>query len=218
MRAFLAGLACYLLASQLQASVDVNVRITSEDSTQVVALPGAVLLFHPLAQPHDIATLPATVTQINRQFEPYITVVAQGSEVSFPNRDATAHHVYSFSSAKSFELPLYKNEYPAPVVFDTPGVVVLGCNIHDWMLAYIYVADTPYFSQLEDAKAAFQELPPGAYRAALWHPDLNTPVSQVVEIKAGNQALELVFQLPESLNIRSQPVAPDQSFDSDDAY
>lgn len=77
-----------------------------------------------------------------------------GTRVTFPNRDNIRHHVYSFSSAKKFELPLYIGTPAAPVVFDKPGVVALGCNIHDWMLAYIYVLTTPHFAKTAaDGKA-----------------------------------------------------------------
>ena len=69
-----------------------------------------------------------------------------GTSVAFPNSDNIRHHVYSFSLAKRFELRLYQGTQSAPVVFDSPGVVVLGCNIHDWMVGYIYVTDDSRFA------------------------------------------------------------------------
>jgi plastocyanin len=113
------------------------------------------------------------VDQMHKQFVPYVTAVLVGSMVRFPNSDNIRHQVYSFSPAKKFELPLYGGTSAPPVVFDTPGVVVLGCNIHDWMVGYIYVSATPYFAKTEEAGSAIiDDLPPGDYTLRVWHPNI----------------------------------------------
>jgi plastocyanin len=113
------------------------------------------------------------IDQINKEFVPYVKVVQVGSMVRFPNKDNIRHHVYSFSPAKTFELPLYSGSPADPVLFDRPGVVVLGCNIHDWMIAYVYVSESPYFAQTgDDGVARLPELPREDFRARVWHPDL----------------------------------------------
>jgi hypothetical protein len=94
-----------------------------------------------------------------------------GSPVYFPNKDDVRHHVYSFSAAKRFELPLYVGTPAEPVVFDRPGIVTIGCNIHDWMIGYIYVAETPYFARSGgDGQARLDNLPAGRYVLRVWHP------------------------------------------------
>ena len=111
--------------------------------------------------------------QHDKEFVPYVLPVYLGTRVSFPNRDNIRHHVYSFSPAKKFVLPLYIGTPAAPVVFDKPGVVALGCNINDWMLAYIYVMTTPHFAKTAaDGKARLDGLAPGSYEARVWHPRL----------------------------------------------
>jgi plastocyanin len=111
--------------------------------------------------------------QHDKEFVPHVLTVYVGTSVSFPNRDNIRHHVYSFSPAKKFELPLYIGTPAAPVLFDKPGVVPLGCNIHDWMLAYIYVVTTPYFVKTAtDGRARLEGLASGAYEARVWHPRL----------------------------------------------
>lgn len=113
----------------------------------------------------------ATIAQNNKQFEPYVSVIRVGTAVNFPNRDDILHNVYSFSKAKPFQLPLYKDKAPQPVIFDEPGVVILGCNIHDWMVAYVYVADTPHFAKTgADGRAVLSGLSPGSYLIRVWHP------------------------------------------------
>lgn len=119
------------------------------------------------------ATAAIIVDQVNKEFVPYVLPVQVGTTVSFPNKDNIRHHVYSFSPAKAFELPLYTGSSAAPVLFDKPGAVVLGCNIHDWMIAYIYVSASPYFAKTgASGKAILTELPPGDYTVRTWHPRL----------------------------------------------
>jgi len=112
----------------------------------------------------------AVMDQQNRMFVPVVLAVPVGTAVTFPNRDDIRHHVYSFSRPKRFELPLYMGTPAAPVVFDKPGVVVLGCNIHDWMVAYIYVSATPHFAKTtDDGMVRLADVTPGAYEARIWH-------------------------------------------------
>ncbi|OGW58791.1 MAG: hypothetical protein A2V83_04580 [Nitrospirae bacterium RBG_16_64_22] len=113
----------------------------------------------------------AVIDQVDKEFVPRVTAVRAGTAVSFPNRDRIRHHVYSFSKAKTFEIPLYKGMPPRPVLFDKPGVVALGCNIHDWMSAHVFVAETPFFAVTgPDGKAKIDGLDPGEYDVEVWYP------------------------------------------------
>jgi len=124
------------------------------------------------------------VSQENKQFLPAVRVLTVGTEVRFPNRDTVRHHVYSFSPAKKFELKLYTGTPAQPVLFDQPGVVVLGCNIHDHMVGWIVVLDTPYFAQTPatGGGASIGPVPPGSYRLRAWHPRL--PVGTAAQEQA----------------------------------
>ena len=113
----------------------------------------------------------AEMAQEKRQFVPGVLVVPLGTEVRFPNHDTVRHHVYSFSPAKNFELKLYTGTPSNPVRFDQPGVAVLGCNIHDQMVAWIVVVDTPYYARTPavPGRAQIDNVPPGAYTLRTWH-------------------------------------------------
>jgi plastocyanin len=116
-----------------------------------------------------------SVDQVDKEFSPRVTVVQLGASVTFPNHDDVRHQVYSFSAPKRFELPLYAGVPAQPIVFDKPGVIVLGCNIHDWMVGYIYVSESPFFARTgKDGKARLTDLPPRAYVVRVWHPQLET--------------------------------------------
>jgi plastocyanin len=113
----------------------------------------------------------AIMDQQNHQFLPHLLVVRVGTAVTFPNSDNVSHHVYSFSPTKPFELGLYKGNVYPPVVFDKPGIVVVGCNIHDSMLGYIRVVDTPHFGVTnEQGVALIDGMPNGDYVVEAWTP------------------------------------------------
>ena len=110
--------------------------------------------------------------QRNREFIPHVLVVRTGTEVSFPNNDKVRHHVYSFSQAKRFEIKLYKGMPPNPIRFDKPGIAILGCNIHDWMISYVYVSDSPYFTKTDVSGHWSLAVPVDSYKISIWHPYL----------------------------------------------
>lgn len=110
------------------------------------------------------------MAQKDKAFVPETLVITRGTALQFPNRDTVRHHVYSFSPAKRFELKLYIGTPASPVVFDQAGVVVLGCNIHDEMIGWIAVVDTPYFaSSGPHGQVQLRDVPEGSYRLRVWH-------------------------------------------------
>ena len=146
----------------------------------------------------------ATIDQRASQFVPRVTVVTVGTPVVFPNSDNVRHQVYSFSPAKRFELPLYSGKPAAPVVFNTAGVVELGCNIHDWMLAYVVVVDTPYHVVTDARGQGRIEAPAGTYILRVWHPGLKggKPHEETVVLSAA--PLERTV----ALSLVATPAAP----------
>jgi plastocyanin len=125
----------------------------------------------------------AVMDQRDKRFVPQVLAVRRGTEVRFPNNDDIRHQVYSFSPAKVFDLPLYHGTTAEPVTFDQAGVAVLGCNIHDWMVGYVVVLDTPWFASTgDDGRADLDGLPAGSYTVEVWHPRLLEPVRRRVEI------------------------------------
>jgi len=138
------------------------------------------------------------IDQQDKQFIPYVTAVQVGTSILFPNKDNIRHHVYSLSSAKKFELPLYKGVPAEPVVFDKEGFVTLGCNIHDWMIAYVAVLGTPHFQVTgREGHALLKNLPPGQYTVEVWQPSLKgapATFAQHVDVAAGGMK-QLLFTL-----------------------
>lgn len=139
----------------------------------------------------------AILDQIDKQFAPRFLPIAIGTEVQFPNHDQIHHHVYSFSRIKSFDLPLYKGEAIPSVTFDQPGVIAVGCNIHDWMSATILVTPSQYFA-VTDANGRFSltGLPSGSYSLVAWHERSKAKLADTAQqIQSGGQTPELTFTL-----------------------
>ena len=113
---------------------------------------------------------PYAVAQEDVAFHPFVLIVPAGAEVRFPNKDRVRHHVYSFSPAKVFQLKLYGQDETRTVQFDRPGVVALGCNIHDRMIGFIDVVDTPWAAKTVGGRAVISDAPTGAVVMTVWHP------------------------------------------------
>jgi plastocyanin len=145
------------------------------------------------------------ITQQKLAFHPFLTIIPVGADVSFPNLDPTKHHVYSFSAAKKFELKLFAKDQSRTVHFDKPGVVALGCNIHDQMSAFIFVADSAWTARTNaQGFASFGDAPNAAGRLVVWHPYLRAP---------GNQLQQAVgpAQRNASFQLRLRPPPPAMS-------
>jgi plastocyanin len=201
---------CFTLASLGPMSVDaadISVTVVDRDGNGVAEV---VVTATPersgVASAKDTKT--AVMDQRNLTFTPRVLVVAAGTSVEFPNNDSVSHQVYSFSAAKRFQLPLYKGQVHPPVTFDQPGLVVLGCNIHDVMVGYIYVTDAPYFGETGpgggfDVKNA----PEGEYRIGIWSPyiaDSAAALSRTIRI-SGNESVTIRIQLSQKLRTQPEP-------------
>jgi plastocyanin len=196
------GVASPTLAAEIAATV--------RDQTNEPLADAVVVAVRAGAPPPSVRPGREVVDQIDKEFVPYVKAVVVGSPVYFPNKDNIRHHVYSFSPAKTFELPLYIGTPAHPVVFDRPGVVTIGCNIHDWMIAYIYVAESPYFGTTgKPGTVKLENLPPGAYAVRVWHPRMQgSEESTVRSVTIGATPADVSWQLAlrQDLRPRRAPV------------
>ena len=197
MGAVLLGCAGALLAASAQAA-DVQVQV--QDASGRPLADAVVFLESEQARRQVRPVAGLEMAQNHKQFVPQVLIVPVGSEVRFPNRDTVRHHVYSFSPAKKFELKLYTGTPAQPVRFEQSGVVVLGCNIHDQMVGWVLVLDTPYYAQTSaSGQAALSTVPAGRYRLRTWHARLpaGAPVpEQALEVSAsGATALVRLAEL-----------------------
>lgn len=167
------------------ATIDVRVQ-----NARGGAVRDAVVYAIPEGRTLPLARRTAVMDQKNRMFIPHVLPVQTGTSVRFPNSDDIRHHVYSFSPAKPFQLPLYKGTPANPEVFDRAGVVTLGCNIHDQMSAFIVIVDTPHFATTAaNGRASLRELDAGRYTLRVWYPDMrDEPKPQSITLTGDQRA------------------------------
>jgi plastocyanin len=191
--------AVWILALSLGAPAEAgSLRVTVVDEHGPVAHVAVYAV--PSKPAASAASAPnATMDQAHNAFVPHVLIVQTGTSVLFPNNDVVSHHVYSFSEPKQFELPLYKGNAHPPLVFDRPGVVVLGCNIHDSMLGYILVVDTPHFAATDaQGSLSLDGLPADEYSLRVWTPRLRPnemPAPRTIKVAAdGTQTISVKLE------------------------
>jgi plastocyanin len=182
--------------SMASAAAAAGVRISVQDDTGK-PLPGAVVyLESPAAKAAVKPGAGDVIAQEHRKFVPAVTVIPTGTAIKFPNHDRVRHQVYSFSPAKKFELKLYAGTEADPVVFDHSGIVVLGCNIHDNMVGWVLVVDTPYFGRAgADGVVALDGVPAGDYTLRTWDASLppgTVPTESKLTVDASGAATSTI--------------------------
>lgn len=194
------------------AAVSANIDLVIKDQ-HGVELPNAVVeigqantAFKPTNP--SVKKLPvAVMDQVDKQFLPELLIVQQGQLVNFPNSDNIRHNVYSFSSAKSFQLKLYSGQPKEPIIFDTQGVVVLGCNIHDSMVGYIYVAKSEQVYKTDKNGVVSLPITTQPLQISVWHAMQTAPLENKKMMNIEPQAT-----LPITINTSSP--APRNTFGS----
>jgi plastocyanin len=170
------------------ATITVDVR-----DTRGAGVADAVVYAVPEGRELPLAKKTAIMDQKNRTFVPHILPIQTGTAVRFPNSDDIRHQVYSFSSAKIFQLPLYEGTPANPVVFDRAGVVTLGCNIHDRMSAYVVIVDTPYFAATtKKGRAQLARVAAGRYALRVWYPEMANEPAPVPLTLGASESKELI--------------------------
>jgi plastocyanin len=187
-------------------SSNLRIQVTDEHKQPIADVVVELIASQPMA---THATKLSNIAQENLTFVPFVSAIVAGSSIEFPNRDKTRHHVYSFSEAKSFEIQLYANKPDAPVLFDKAGIVSIGCNIHDYMQAYVYVGSSPLLGVSNDqGEITFSHLNHDTYQLKLWHPwqKNNHDSTKLVLERDSDIALTMAI-LP-----KRKPTAPKRGF------
>ena len=194
-------------AGHTAAATTFTAEITDQDGKPV---PNAVVSLVPeskTAMPAASSRLPneKTIDQRSETFVPIVTIVPRNGRVIFANSDPTTHQVYSFSPAKQFEITLARDTSSPPIVFPNAGVAALGCNIHDNMIAYVFVTAAPFFGRT-DARGQWRaaDVQDGRYRVRVWHPLLNE--SREVEGTVGVSGARGTLELKLSRALRPAPL------------
>ena len=122
---------------------------------------------------HDLVSAPQNdhvINQINKDFDPPISIVPKGSTILLLNEDSFKHHIYSLSKGNQFDIPLFSKPSQKEVLLNNHGIVKMGCNIHDWMISYIYVNESDLVKEVSKSPVTFSGLSAGEYQVRVWNP------------------------------------------------
>lgn len=207
---FLSGIGFSAPAPATANKVTINIQQSNQAAAKEIGIS-----FTPKIKSTSHSPAPQIMDQVNTQFQPHVLMVQKGAKVSFPNSDSVKHHVYSFSKAKPFELKLYRDRKPDPLPFEKTGDVTLGCNIHDWMVGYIYVVDTPFFGKSDETGALTIDLPVGEYTLTLHSPQLQAEDKKITKVFDSSKLQNIEISLSQPL---LKTKAEFESSDEFDAY
>ena len=199
-----------LLAGTAANAADLDVQVRTPNGAPVR---DAVVALHLVRQPTPLpkSSGNAAIDQQNIQFHPLVSIVPVGGSAAFMNHDPVRHHVYSFSEAKRFELKVNERQVNRVVTFDKAGIVPLGCNIHDRMIAFIDVVDTPWAMKTDgNGNVSFHGLPATGVTIDVWHPYLRAPGNRVSRAAALTQGPARRESF--TVALRSPPRPPDTSY------
>ena len=200
-----------LVSSHISANEVLTLKVSNQSGDPVEY--AVISAFRQNVKQHTVGSLNKIIVidQIDKEFIAHVTPVQVGTVIDFPNHDQIRHHVYSFSSAKNFEIPLYKGSPANLITFEKAGIVSLGCNIHDWMSAYIYVVDTPYFTVTDKEGQASLELPSGNYEVRYWHPNIDPKSGtskQIIKVETGSEkTISIQLDLKQIWSFRRGPLS-----------
>lgn len=154
------------------SAANYGLQVTDKDGNP---LPDAVVMLHDVTSQGQEAS--GVISQGGQMYQPFVSSFDVGTEVAFTNTDNFRHHVYSFSKAKKFALSLFGGDTDMSVTFDKPGVVALGCNIHDNMMAFAFVTDAPRHGVTGDGgEVTFADLEATPAKVSVWYPGMNDAV------------------------------------------
>jgi plastocyanin len=147
-----------------------------------------VMLEDAPAQPKLKDAKPVRVDQVGWVFKPRVVAVQHGQGVRFDNSDSVNHSVMASSTVKENEFNAVAGPgMPLTRVFEPQKPpVLIGCSLHPWMRAWVYVVRHPWFA-ISNAQGDFrvENVPPGKYTLLLVHPDTNLRERRTIEVQPG---------------------------------
>jgi plastocyanin len=152
---------------------------------------GAVVWYEPEGGVPRGTPRTAEIGTREKRFLPRVTVVPPRSTVAFPNHDPIFHNVFSVSAGNRFDLGRYREGESRSTRLDKPGLVRVYCNVHEQMVAYVMVVESPFHAVTDEAgRFRLDGLPPGRGSLVVWHE------------RAGTRRIPVAIPAAESPRIR----------------
>jgi len=128
------------------------------------------------------------------RYVPHVQALPVGSTLEVVNGDPTLHNVHGYlGQATAFNLAMPSKDSRLSRQLKKPGLVVVKCDVHDWMSAYVWVVDAPAAVTGEDGAYAIANIPPGTYEVTAWHEKLGERKGTATVTATGAATLDFTF-------------------------
>ena len=123
------------------------------------------------------------------RFVPHVAVTTIGSTLTMSNSDHLLHNTHLYGDAKG-NYALADNAATVVKTVRKEGMIIVRCDVHGWMSAYIRVDSHPFHS-VTDEHGHFRipGIPSGNYTLALWHERLG---HQAINIRIEEEATKYI--------------------------
>jgi plastocyanin len=170
---------------------------SAPDETLLVSGGGLANVVVRLVVPGATAS-PRTVTldQQRCRFVPHVVAAPVGSTLELLNGDPILHGVHGYAGvATAFDVPMATQGQRRTQPLRRTGAIQVGCDVHGWMSAWVFVVDGPHFA-VTDAAGRFSipAVPPGTYPAIAWHERLGERTATLTVPASGSASLELEYR------------------------
>ncbi len=205
-----------LLCSIAAPSIALDVTVHLHDKKNLTVDGTIVELVGPDSPAQPVANY--VINQVDIAFKPLLSVIPKGTSITLTNNDSFKHHVYSFSKGNQFDIPLYADVPKQDVILQNTGVVKLGCNIHDWMIAYIYVNESKFLKEVSSSPVVFDGVSAGTYEVRVWNPRFrNTKriLKKTLTVVDGkNNEVKFDLTLQKTIRMPKKPATANQTGNS----
>lgn len=129
------------------------------------------------------------------KFIPHVSALTVGSTIQALNSDPTLHNVHFYGAlAANIALPFKGIQAIRKV--NKPGMVIVKCDVHGWMQAFIRVDSHP-FHAVTDEKGYFSipDIPAGTYSVEIWHERLGQQQKTIHIKSTKTERIEVEYSL-----------------------
>ena len=140
------------------------------------------------------APVKGSLDQRTSRYVPHVQAMPTGSTLEVVNGDPTLHNVHGYlGQATAFNLAMPSKDSRLSRQLKKPGLVVVRCDVHSWMTAFVWVVEGPAAVSGADGSYAIAGIPPGTYEVTAWHEKLGERKGTATVPATGAAVLDFTF-------------------------
>jgi plastocyanin len=145
----------------------------------------------------DVPSEPVTLDQSGCRYRPHVLGVRAGQPLEIRNSDDTMHNVHALAKVNNdfnFGQPI-KGKTDRKTFASPEVMVMVKCDVHSWMNAYVGVVNHPYFAvTANEGRFTLKDVPAGTYTIEAWHEKLGTQTQNVTLGEKESKDISFTFK------------------------